>query len=260
MQVSCNVFKTLNSEFFFYFVPRLCLVPMRQVPTLLFLSSILFFCSCKKQRQHHVEGTLENEVTGNGHNMGGETIHLYSIKSSATFDIFSNPDKIIFIAEATTNEEGHFDFGVQELKAGDYRIDYVQGNGKTYYGVKNSFKDISVDNDDGDFNEKISIIPTAHLSCFASPLWNTNLTDTLTIEFRSETRLKYNSTQIHSGQATGYFLAQNSFPYNTVVGVSNEYMGRFFLKITKSYNGVRTITRDTIFVEKDSFYKYYTSF
>lgn len=233
---------------------------MNKIRILFFFIVIIILFSCKKQRQHRVQGTLLNEVTGNSHDMAGETIQLLRIKANATFNIFSNPDKIILIAEATTDNEGHFDFGIKELKPGDYRIDYVQGDGKTYYGVSNSFADISVDNKDDDFDEKISIIPTmGGISFSAKPLFTTSSNDTIFVQFVSEKRKMQNPTYYVFGHSTGYELAND--PDHNFGGINNtEFMGQIFIKIIKSYNGFRTIINDTVFVGKDERYKYYTPF
>ena len=220
---------------------------------------IMSLFSCAKKRNYHIQGTLLNEVTGNSHDMGNESIQLIRISSSSTFDIFSNPDKSIIEAEATTDNEGHFDFGINELKKGDYKIDYVHGDGKTFYGVTNSFKEFSLDKNT-EIDETIAIIPTmGGISFIANPLLTTSIYDTIYVDFVSETRLIKNPTYSIFGSSTGqelYFAPNHVFG-----GINNtEFMGNIFITIIKSYNGVRTIIKDTVFVEKDEKYKYYTSF
>ena len=79
----------------------------------LFLFSSISLFSCKKEHSYHMQGTLLNEVTGNGHNMGGEKIQLYRTGSGGLFGNRYNST-----LEVTTDNEGHFDFGINKLREG----------------------------------------------------------------------------------------------------------------------------------------------
>lgn len=224
---------------------------------------LIFFCncffSCKRERSYHIQGTLMNEITGNSKNMGGETIQLIRNKKTATFNIFGNPDERVLEAEAITDNEGHFDFGVNKLRQGEYRIDYFQGIGKEYYGVSNSFVDITLEGK-SDFEETISVIPTIiGITFFANPLSTSSQNDTIYVEFVSEKRSNQNPGFHTYRIATGYELTND--PTHIIGGINNiEFMGRFFIKIRKSYNGTRTVIYDTVYVEKDARYDYYIPF
>lgn len=224
---------------------------------LIFLPLIIF--SCKRERSYHIQGTLMNEVTGNSHNMGGETIQLIRIKKKATFNIFANPDERVLEAEAITNNEGHFDFGVNKLKQGDYKIEYLQVKGKENYGVSNSFVDITLENNSA-IDETISVIPTIiGLTFFANPLSTSSQNDSIYVAFVSEKRFIQNPNFYTFGDATGHELTND--PTHTIGGINDiEFMGRFFIKIRKSYNGTRTVIYDTVYVEKDARYDYYIPF
>jgi hypothetical protein len=191
--------------------------------------------------------------------MGGETIQLVRIKTKSTFNIFTSPESRSVETEAVTDNDGRFDFGVIELKEGDYEIDYVQGDGKANYGVSNAFKEISLDKNT-EIDETISIIPTmGGISFIANPLNTSSSNDTIFVEFISETRLIKNPTAMLGSHTTGNNLY---FSTNRVFGGINntEFMGNIFIKIIKSYNGLRTVIHDTVFVQKDEVYKYYLAF
>ena len=214
--------------------------------------------SCLKKHDYHIQGTLLNKITGNSNDMGGESIQLLKIKTEATFNIFSNPDNISFVSEATTNNDGKFDFGVIELKEGDYRIDYIQGDGKTYYDVSTSFKDITLAKDKG-IDEIISVGPSVKgISFLVDILSTTSANDTIRVKVVNEFRMKnYGDLgDLHVQNGTQL----NFSPDHPIGGSTKEYMGYFFISIVKSYNGVRTTTHDTVFVKKDESLKYYTAF
>ncbi len=215
---------------------------------LLFLFSIILF-SCKKERNYHVHGTLMNEVTGDSHNMGGEKIILY--RTGKNFDNT--------YLETTTDNEGQFDFGITKIKEGTYIIEFSQNSKETYYGLSNSLKQISLSKNT-EIDETISIIPTVEaISFIAKPLITSSANDTIFVEFVSEKRHQQDPTILIGSHLTGQELA--NAPYRTYGGINNtEFMGNIFIKITKSYNGIRTVQLDTIFVKKDEFYRYYSSF
>jgi hypothetical protein len=222
--------------------------------SLIFLTLVLS-ASCKKHRDYHIQGTLMNEVTGNSHNMGGEYIQLVRISPNRSINIFSNPDKTSIVAEAITDNEGHFDFGINQIKEGDYQINYVQGDAKIYYGVSNSFTNITLGKNTN-FDEKIAVIPTmGGMNFFANPLNTSSANDTLFVEFVSQTRQAQNPSFMNTGFDNAASI--NNHLFQAFAGVNNtEFMGNVFIKITKSYNGSRTVTRDTVYVEKDQIYNY----
>ena len=190
-----------------------------------------------------------NEVTGDSHNMGGEKILLY--RTGKNFDNT--------LLEATTDNEGKFDFGIHKLKEGTYIIEFSQNSKETYYGLSKSLKQISLEKNT-EIIDTISIIPTVEaISFIANPLITASQNDTIFVQFVSEKRQQQNPTYYIGGHLTGYELV--NAPFRTYGGINNtEFMGNIFIKITKSYNGIRTILHDTIFVKKDEFYRYYSSF
>ena len=214
-----------------------------------FLFILPFLFSCKKERNYHVHGTLMNEVTGNSHDMGGEKIILYRTGN--------NSDNTYL--EAITDNEGQFDFGINKIKEGTYVIEFSQNSKETHYGLSNSLKQITLSKNT-EIDETISIIPTVEaISFIANPLITSSANDTIFVEFVSEIRKNQNPTYYIFGHQTGQEL--QSSVYRTFGGINNtEFMGNIFIKITKSYNGIRTSIQDTVFVKKDEFYRYYSSF
>ena len=205
---------------------------MKKLEYLIYLLLTLCSFSCKKEHSYHVQGTLLNEVTGNGHNMGGEKIQLYRTGSGGLFGNRHNST-----LEVTTDNEGHFDFGINKMKEGTYRLDFIQSANEIYYGVSNGAKEISLDKNT-EINEQISIIPTmGAISFIANPLNTNSLNDTIFVEFISKTRLINNPTVLLGSHSTGNELFND--PYHSFGGINNtEFMGNIFIKITKSYNGV----------------------
>lgn len=215
--------------------------------------------SCKKRRDYHIQGLLQNEITGNSHNMGGEYIELLRISPNHSLNIFSNPDKSARVAQTITDKDGHFDFGINEIKAGDYQINYVQGEAKSFYGVTNSFVNINLGKGT-EITETIAISPTlAGMKFYANPITTSSAQDTIFVEFVSETRKAQNPGFTNSGFATAAQI--NTAPFQPFAGIDNtEFMGNIFIKLTKSYHGIRSVERDTVFVGKDELYSFSTAF
>ncbi len=226
---------------------------------LILLFSLLFvWGSCLRKRDYHIQGTLLNTITNNGSDMGGERVALYRMGSNATFNIFSNPNKIVLEGEDYTDEQGRFDFGIKELKEGDYRVDYPETDKNSDYDMSKSFKDITLGRGK-DWDVKIYTVPDVKgVNFYADPHLSINSNDTILVEVKCERRLLISPTDRTIAIATGSEI--HADPNHEIGGTPGYLMGRYFIFITKSYNGNRTYTYDTIFVKRDELYKYKVQF
>lgn len=228
------------------------------VPIIVFVLGC-FFSACRKNRDYHIHGYLINEVTGNSQNMGGEMVQLIRQKYRGNEYSLRNNRSATVVSKVVTDANGHYDFGIQNLPEGKYTIDYPQLESKDYVGLKNSFEDFEL----GLITEvkiSIAIIPCIRkFKIIANPLTTSSFNDTIFVGLTSQKNYEQNPSYQYYWGALAYDISMNS---EHLIGSTDNrlFMGDIYIKLYKSYNGVRSVFYDTVNVAKDEEYTYYTSF